>query len=41
LQTPYRIPGAMKAKDGSLDILQKRYAVGEITTEDSMSEKKF
>jgi len=39
--TPYRIPGAMKAKDGPLDILQKRYAVGEITTEEFHERKKI
>jgi putative membrane protein len=31
--TPYDIPGQMKKKDSPLDILQKRFASGAITTE--------
>ncbi len=38
--TPYRIPGEMRRKDGPLDILQKRYAGGEITTEEFQERKK-
>lgn len=32
--TPYSIPGERKAKDSPLDILQKRFAAGEITEEE-------
>ena len=38
--TPYRIPGERRALDGPLDILQKRYAAGEITTEEFHERKK-
>jgi putative membrane protein len=31
---PYDIPGQRKRKDSALDILQKRFAAGEITTDD-------
>ena len=32
--TPYNIPGQRRRKDTPLDILQKRYAAGEITTDE-------
>jgi putative membrane protein len=38
--TPYRIPGERRPLDGPLDILQKRYAAGEITTEEFQERKK-
>ena len=37
---PYDIPGQRKKKDSPLDILQKRYASGQITTEEYYEKKK-
>ncbi len=39
--TPYDIPGQMKKKDSPLDILQKRYASGKITTHEYQEQKKI
>ncbi len=38
--TPYDIPGQRRRKDSPLDILQKRFASGEITTEQYQEMKK-
>ena len=38
--TPYRIPGERMKKDTPLDILKKRYASGEIHTEEYLERKK-
>ncbi len=37
--TPYDIPGQRRRKDSSLDILQKRFASGEITNEEYQEKK--
>jgi len=37
---PFRIPGERLKKDSPLDILQKRYANGEINTEEYSERKK-
>jgi putative membrane protein len=37
--TPYNIPGQRRRKDGPLDILQKRFAAGEITNEQYQESK--
>jgi len=37
---PYNIPGQRHKKDSTLDILQKRFALGEITTEEYQEMKK-
>ena len=39
--TPYDIPGQRKKKDSPLDILQKRFASGEITTEEYQAKRKI
>jgi putative membrane protein len=39
--TPYNIPGQRKAKDSPLDILQKRFAAGQITKEEYQEHKKI
>ena len=39
--TPYDIPGQRRRKDGPLDILQKRFASGEITNDEYQSKKKI
>ena len=39
--TPYDIPGQRRKKDSPLDILQKRFATGEITTEEYHEKKKI
>ncbi len=39
--TPYYIPGQRKRKDTPLNILQKRFTAGEITTEEYQEKKKF
>lgn len=39
--TPYDIPGQRKKKDSALDILQKRYAAGDITTEQYMEKREI
>ncbi|MEO7905589.1 MAG: SHOCT domain-containing protein [Saprospiraceae bacterium] len=39
--TPYDIPGQMKKKDSPLDILQKRFASGQITKEDYHERRKI
>lgn len=38
--TPWNIPGQKKKKDTPLDILQKRYAAGEINTDEYEERKK-
>jgi putative membrane protein len=38
---PYDIPGQRKKKDSPLDILKKRFAAGEITTEEYQEKKKI
>jgi putative membrane protein len=38
---PYDIPGQRKMKDSPLDILKKRFAAGEITTEEYQEKKKI
>ena len=37
--TPYDVPGQMKKKDSPLDILQKRFASGQITKENYQEHK--
>ncbi len=39
--TPYDIPGQRKKKDSPLDILQKRFASGQITNEEYVEKKKM
>jgi putative membrane protein len=39
--TPYNIPGQRKKKDSPLDILQKRFASGQITTDEYQAKKKI
>ena len=38
---PYRIPGQRIRKDLPLDILQRRFALGEITNEEYQEKKKI
>ncbi len=38
---PYNIPGQRMKKDSPLDILQKRYATGEITSEEYMKRREI
>lgn len=38
--TPYDIPGQRRKKDSPLDILQKRFASGEITKEEYLDKRK-
>ncbi|MDO9255349.1 MAG: SHOCT domain-containing protein [Bacteroidales bacterium] len=38
---PVAIPGQRKRSDSPIHILQKRYAAGEITTDDYMEKKKI
>ena len=37
--TPYDIPGQRKKKDAPLDILQKRFAAGQITNDEYQERK--
>ncbi len=39
--TPWRIPGERRRKDAPLDILQKRFATGEISKEQYEEHKKI
>ena len=39
--TPYNIPGQRTRKDSPLDILQKRFAAGEITAGEYAEKKKI
>ena len=39
--TPYRIPGQRMKKDSPLDILQRRFANGEIKTDEYQEKKKI
>ncbi|WP_224746406.1 SHOCT domain-containing protein [Mucilaginibacter glaciei] len=39
--TPYDIPGQRRRKDTPLNGLQKRFAAGEITTEEYLEKKKI
>ncbi len=39
--TPWSIPGERRKKDAPLDILQKRFATGEITKEQYLEHKKL
>ena len=39
--TPYDVPGQRKKKDSPLDILQQRYAMGQLTTEEYNERKKI
>jgi len=39
--TPYDIPGQRKTKDTPLDILQQRYAMGQMTTEEYKERKRM
>jgi putative membrane protein len=39
--TPYNIPGQRIKKDSPLDILQKRFASGQITNEEYQEKKKI
>ncbi|MCC6412902.1 MAG: SHOCT domain-containing protein [Saprospiraceae bacterium] len=38
--TPYDVPGQRKKKDSPLDILQNRFASGQITNEEYQASKK-
>jgi putative membrane protein len=38
---PYDIPGQMKKKDSPLDILQKRFALGQIDKDEYQEQKKI
>lgn len=38
---PYNIPGQRMRKDSPLDILQRRFAIGEITNEEYQEKKKI
>lgn len=37
--TPWDVPGQKKQKDSPLDILQKRFALGQITKEEYLEQK--
>ncbi|MDQ2864079.1 MAG: SHOCT domain-containing protein [Bacteroidota bacterium] len=39
--TPWSIPGERRKKDAPLDILQKRFATGEITKDQYLEHKKL
>lgn len=39
--TPYNIPGQRNRKNSPLDILQKRFASGEITNDEYQEKKKI
>ena len=39
--TPYNIPGQRNKKDSPLDILQKRFAAGELSNEEYNEKKKM
>ena len=39
--TPWSIPGERRQKDSPLDILQKRFATGEITKDQYLENKKL
>ena len=39
--TPWNIPGNSRTKDTPLEILQKRYAAGKITTEQYLEQKEL
>ncbi len=39
--TPYDVPGQRKKKDSPLDILQQRYAMGQMTTEEYKERKRI
>jgi len=39
--TPYNIPGQRNKKDSPLDILQKRFASGQITNDEYQEKKKI
>ena len=39
--TPYKIPGQRTQKESPLDILKKRFALGEISKEDYLEKKKL
>ena len=39
--TPYYVPGQQKKRGSALDILQKRFAAGEITAEEYQERKKI
>ncbi|MGC1633194.1 MAG: SHOCT domain-containing protein [Gelidibacter sp.] len=39
--TPWNIPGNKRTKDTPLEILQKRFAAGKITTEQYLEQKKL
>lgn len=39
--TPYNIPGQRRRKDAPLDILQKRFASGQITNEEYQESKRI
>jgi len=39
--TPYDVPGQRKKKDSPLDILRKRLASGQITTEEYQEKKRI
>ena len=39
--TPYDIPGQRKKRDTPLDILQQRYAMGQMTTEEYKESKRI
>jgi putative membrane protein len=38
---PYDIPGQRKRKDNPLDILQKRFVIGEITQEEYLEKRQL
>jgi len=39
--TPYDIPGQRRRKDAPLDVLQKRFASGQITEDEYLAKKKL
>jgi putative membrane protein len=39
--TPYDIPGQRKRKDSAMDILQKRFASGQITNDEYQEKRKI
>lgn len=38
---PYKIPGQRTRKDSPLDLLQRRFAIGELTNDEYLEKKKI